>query len=89
MGDTSISLAGRTLRLSKAAKAGLIYVTIDVTLSSLTGLGQTLYELKQEDWNKMWAAQHVGWVMLQVGGILSSALLTLKAYVSNSNKTTP
>ena len=86
MSDTSFILpGGKTVTLSKGVKAGLIYVGLDVVLSALLGLGQTLHELQRSDWDTMWAAQRAGWIMLQTGGILSSALLTLKAYVSASS----
>ncbi len=79
-------IAGKSVTFTKAVKAGLIYVAIDVVLSSMLGLGQTLHDLKQADWESWWTAQKVGWWLIQVGGILSSALLTLKAYVSTSSK---
>ena len=86
MSDTTILIAGKQVTLTRAMKAGLIYVTIDVLLSAFSGLGQTLFELKQSDWDAMWIAQKSGWWLMQIGAILSSAFLTLKAYLSQSSK---
>lgn len=86
MNDTTIFIKGKPVTLTRAMKAGLIYVALDVVLSSLSGLGQTLFELKQSDWDSYWTAQKAGWIMLQAGAILSSAFLTLKAFLSNSSK---
>ncbi len=89
MSDTSFTLpGGKTMTLSKGGKAGLIYVGLDVVLSALLGLGQTLHDLQRADWEAMWTAQKIGWAFLQSGAILSSALLTLKAYVSASSSKT-
>lgn len=74
------------IKITAVTKAALIYLSIDVCISLFVGVGQTLFELSQEEWNSWWTAQKLGWVMLQVGGVLSSAFLTVKAFFSNSSK---
>ena len=73
-------------QISGAFTAGLIYVAIDITISACQGIGQTLHELDRATWDGMWFAQKLGWILLQAGGILGSAFLTLKAFNSNSSR---
>ena len=84
--DTTFSVKGRQFRISGPIKAAIIYVGMDVCISTLSNLGQTLYELKPEDWASWWGPKRFGWAMIQTGAIATSALLTLKAFFSNSSK---
>ena len=82
MSDTTI--LGKTV--SGKTKAIALYIAIDIAFTVLIGIGQAMFDLKQEDWASWWTMKKAGWWMLQVGAVISSAGLLLKATTSNSTK---
>lgn len=73
MSDTVIF--GKIVKSS--TKAMLLYVTMTIALS----IGQSMYDLKQEDWNTWWWMKRVGWVVILLGNVAN----TIKAFYSNSS----
>lgn len=73
-------------KVSAALKAGLLYVFIDISLSVFQGVGQAMFELNQTEWDSWWLMKKIAWWMIQLGSVLASAGLLLKAYYSNSSK---
>lgn len=83
MSDTQ--LFGRTV-VKGTTKALIFYIFIDIAISAGSGLGQTLHELNQKDWEQKWVVNKAGWVLIQASGILGSAFLMWKTGTSRSTK---